>query len=75
MTADTAGSIIDTVIGIYVREGDELVQVACVDDVFDEDGGGSFQAAVSWDSVAGQTYLIQVGGFGGGSGQLRLVVR
>jgi hypothetical protein len=75
MTADTAGSVIDTVIGIYVREGDALVQVACVDDVFDEDGGGSFQAAVTWDSVAGQTYLIQVGGFGGGSGQLRLVVR
>ena len=46
-----------------------------MDDVFGPDGSISFQAAVTWDSVAGVTYLIQLGGFGGQTGQLKLVVR
>ena len=75
MTADSAGSLIDTVMGVYVRQGTTIAQVGCVDDVFHPDGSVSFQAAVTWDSVAGVTYLIQLGGFGGQTGQLKLVVR
>jgi hypothetical protein len=75
LTADTAGSDFDTILGVYVRDGDDLVQVGCVDDVFDEETGGSLQASVTWASEAGVTYLLQAGGFAGQTGNLVLVVR
>jgi hypothetical protein len=56
---------------VYVDEGGELVQVACVDDVDDVD---PLQAQVTIDTVAGETYYIQAGGFGGASGTLVLTV-
>ena len=76
LTADTAGSDFDTVLGVYVQDGADLVQVGCVDDVFDpETGEVTFQANITWDSEAGVTYLIQAGGYAGSTGTLQLVVR
>jgi hypothetical protein len=84
ITVDTAGTRFDTVMAVYVMEGDELVEIACVDDVDFEPIGGSFQAAISGPTEEGVTYWIQVGGFknpeifGGGeaqSGRLKLEVR
>jgi hypothetical protein len=69
LTADTAGSDFDTVLGVYVQDGSDLVQVGCIDDV------DILQAVITWDSEAGVTYLIQAGGFGGSTGNLVLVVR
>ena len=74
---DTTGSNFDTVVAAYVMEGDELVEIACADDVFDE--GISLQAVLEGDTVEGLTYWIQVGGWGGifgvpQSGRLRVEV-
>lgn len=60
LTIDTTGSDFDTVVGVYDTS---LDQVACVDDVEDVTDF-SLQAAVTVDTVPGQTYLVQVGGFG-----------
>ena len=69
VTVTTAGSSFDTVLGIYVDDGGVLTQVGCVDDVED-----SLQAEITVDTIAGQTYYIQAGGFGGQSGDLVLAV-
>jgi hypothetical protein len=63
---DTTGSNFDTMIAVYVMEGDELVELACADDVFDE--GISLQAVLEGDTVEGVTYWIQVGGWGAAFG-------
>ena len=84
ITVDTAGTRFHTVIAVYVMEGDQLVEIACVDDVNFEPIGTTFQAAISGPTEEGVTYWIQVGGFknpeifGGGeaqSGRLKLEVR
>jgi hypothetical protein len=84
VTIDTAGTRFDTVLAVYVMEGDELVEIACVDDVFVDPIGTTFQAAISGPTQEGVTYWIQVGGFknpeifGGGeaqSGRLKVEVR
>jgi hypothetical protein len=74
MTADTAGSYFDTVLAVYEEGASGLEQVVCVDDVAD---GEDFTllARASWESEAGTTYWIQVGGFGESAGRLQLVVR
>lgn len=64
VTIDTAGTSFDTVIGVYA--GAELSPVTCVDDVF---LGITFeartlQAAVTFETVPGETYYVQIGGFG-----------
>lgn len=80
MTFDTAGSNFDTVVAVYVMEGDELVEIACVDDVFGDPAGISLQAAITGPTEEGVTYWIQVGGWGveffgeGQSGRLRVAV-
>jgi hypothetical protein len=63
LTFDTAGSGFDTVLAVYVVEGGEFVEIACVDDVFFDPIGLTFQAAISGPSEEGVTYWIQVGGF------------
>lgn len=63
LTFDTAGSGFDTVLAVYVVEGGEFVEIACVDDVFFDPIGITFQAAISGPSEEGVTYWIQVGGF------------
>jgi hypothetical protein len=72
VTVDTAGSDFDTVVGVYVLQGEELVQVGCVDDVFVEEEGGTLQARLTVATEAEVTYLIQAGGYGGSTGQLEL---
>jgi hypothetical protein len=62
VTVSTSGSNFDTILGVYVADGETIQQVDCVDDVFGE--GVSLQAEVTWDTAPGQTYLIQAGGFG-----------
>jgi hypothetical protein len=44
-----------------------------VDDVVDPTF--TLQARVTIDTVAGVTYYVQAGGFGGSTGRLQLVVR
>ena len=74
MTADTAGSLFDTVLAVYEEGAAGPEQIVCVDDVFGETSFSS-QARVSWDSDAGARYWIQAGGYLDGAGRLRLVVR
>ena len=62
VTISTAGSHFDTIVGVYSSNGDDLEQIACVDDVFDV--GFSLQAEVTWNTESGVTYLVQAGGFG-----------
>ena len=80
VTIDTAGSGFDTVIAVYTEAADgslELVDGACVDDVSLEPVGRTLQAAVTFETDDGTTYLIQVGGFPDDDnwGTLRLSVR
>jgi hypothetical protein len=63
ITVDTAGSHFDTVMAVYVMDGGDLVEIACVDDVFLDPIGSTFQAAISGPTEQGETYWIQVGGF------------
>lgn len=73
MTVDSAGSDFDTVMGVYVMVDGVMANIACVDDVFET--GFSFQAAATFDTEPGTTYYIQVGGYGGQYGHLKLAVR
>jgi hypothetical protein len=68
VTVSTAGSDYDTVLGVYRLEGDGLVPLACVDDVFEPEF--SLQAEVTLLTDAGATYLIQAGGFFDSTGKL-----
>ena len=74
ITLDTAGSDFDTVAAVYTSDGSAWEEVACVDDVPVGSIGLSFQSAVTWESVAGVTYYVQVGGFDGEFGRLRIAV-
>lgn len=73
VTVDTAGSNFDTIVGVYAGSPGSLTQVGCVDDVSDPEF--SFQARITVDTVAGTTYYVQAGGFGGSTGRLQLVAR
>jgi hypothetical protein len=80
VTVDTAGSDFDTVIAVYTADGAggfTPVPDACVDDVAVEPIGATLQAAVTFDTVAGTTYYIQIGGFPESFpyGNLRVAVR
>ena len=74
LTVDTAGSDFDTVAGVYVMEGDELVQVACLDDNEDETGFRNV-VALTFETMADTTYYVQIGGFGGQYGHLKVALR
>ena len=63
VTIDTAGTNFDTVIGLFQRDGTDYTELACDDDVFYQPVGSTFQAALTFDTVAGRTYYIEVGGF------------
>ena len=70
ITVDTAGSTFDTMVAVYLVEGDKVgPQVGCVDDV-DE----SLQARITFETVADASYLVQTGGFGGETGDLNVSV-
>ena len=72
MTVDTAGSNFDTIAGVYTGSPGSLTQIGCVDDVFDP--AFSLQARLTVDTVAGETYYVQAGGFGGSTGRLLLTI-
>ncbi|WP_129336462.1 hypothetical protein [Cellulomonas endophytica] len=59
----TAGSAYDTTIAVHVAGPDGPEQVAC-----DDDGGEDLTSVVVLEVVAGRTYLVQVGAYGGGPG-------
>ncbi len=63
VTIDTAGSNFDTVIGVFERDGADYSELACNDDVIYEPVGSTFQAALTFDTVAGHTYYVEVGGY------------
>ncbi len=80
VTVDTAGSDYDTVIAVYTSDGAggfTPVPGACLDDVPIEPIGRTLQAAVTWDTVAGTTYYVQIGGYPQSFtyGNLRVAVR
>ena len=80
LTVDTAGSDYDTVVAVYTSDGSggfSPVPGACVDDVPVQPIGRTLQAAVTWDSTAGTTYYVQIGGFPQSFtyGNLRVAVR
>ena len=60
VTIDTAGSNFDTVVAVY---DEELVELACNDDVEFDPIGFTFQGAVTVDTTEGATYYVQAGGF------------
>ena len=80
MTIDTSGSNFDTVVAAYVLEGDELLEVACIDDLILDPVGASYQAVLTLPTEDGRTYWIQAGGFdlffldAAESGRLRLAL-
>jgi len=67
---DTDGSDYDTVLGVYT--GDSLAALSLL--ACDDDSGAGVQSLVSFAAIAGTTYWIQAGGFGGNSGNLVLDV-
>lgn len=69
VTVSTHGSNFDTVLAVYA-DGDLTVPLECVDDVFEE--SFSLQAELTWETEPGGTYLVQVGGFAGEYGLLKL---
>jgi hypothetical protein len=71
VTVDTGGSTFNTVLGVYAREGDGLVEVACVDDLF----GETLQARATFPTEADRVYLLQIGGYAGQFGNVRVTVR
>lgn len=81
ITIDTGGSDFDTVAAVFEPVADGINEIACDDDVDFVPIGTSYQAVVTFDSVAGVDYLVEVGGivrfFDGDaeSGRLRLTVR
>ena len=80
VTIDTAGSDFDTVVAVYTADGSggfTPVPDACVDDVPLDPTGRTLQAAVTFDTVAGTVYYVQIGGFPDSFryGNLRVAVR
>ncbi len=79
VTIDTAGSDFDTVIAVYTSSGGTFTPVAgaCVDDIPVVPVGRSLQSAVTFNTVAGTSYYVQIGGFPESFpyGNLRVAVR
>lgn len=70
ITVDTAGSGFDTMIAVYVADGDPVgASIGCVDDV-DE----GLEARITFDTAADASYFVQTGGFGGSTGDLSVLV-
>jgi hypothetical protein len=80
ITIDTAGSDYDTVIAVYTSNGAgglTPLPNGCVDDVALQPAGRTLQASVTFGSILGVTYYVQIGGFPEGFpyGNLRVSVR
>ena len=70
ITVDTAGSTFATMVGVYESDGEMVgAQVDCVDDIDD-----SLEARITFETASDASYLIQTGGFAGGTGDLNVSV-
>ena len=70
ITVDTGGSGFDTIVAVYVAEGDAVgASVGCVDDV-DE----GLEARITFDTAADASYFVQTGGFAGSTGDLSILI-
>jgi len=61
---DTAGSSFDTALAVYQKQGGELLEIACADDV-EQDypfPTETLQAQLDVRTTAGATYYVQVAG-------------
>lgn len=74
VTVDTSGSRFDTAIAIYTKDNGTFTEVACDDDVIDGSVQVSLQSRITFDTELGVTYFVQVGGFAGEFGRLRVKV-
>ncbi len=69
VTFDTCGSTYNTVVGAFTGSCSALTPVACNDDAGSSDPAcGSTQSRVSFDVLAGQTYLVEVAQYGAPAG-------
>jgi hypothetical protein len=75
LTVSPRRSNFDTAIAVYTGGPGAFEEIGCVDDLIGEHGQLSLQGALTFETEAGQTYWVQVGGFAGEYGQLRLSVR
>ena len=80
VTVDTAGSDYDTVMAVYTSDGAggfTPVPGLCIDDVPVQPIGRTLQAALTWNTVAGTVYYVQIGGYPQSFtyGNLRVAVR
>ncbi|HZA32910.1 MAG TPA: hypothetical protein VE462_15500 [Propionibacteriaceae bacterium] len=71
---DTAGSSFDTALAVYEKEGGELLEIACADDVEQDDPfpTETLQAQLDVPTTAGRTYYVQVAGVYADYGRLVL---
>ncbi len=63
ITIDLSGSLYDTGMAVYSGDCGALTELDC-----DDDGGTGLDSLVSFNATAGTTYLVQIGGFNGASG-------
>jgi hypothetical protein len=63
ITVNTAGSNFDTLIAVYLLGDEGFEEIACIDDVEFEPIGATFQAALTFDTVEGVIYYVQIGGY------------
>ena len=71
---DTAGSSFDTALAVYQKQGGELLEIACADDV-EQDypfPTETLQAQLDVRTTAGATYYVQVAGVYADYGRLAL---
>jgi hypothetical protein len=75
LTLSTSRSNFDTALAVYAGEPGALEEIGCNDDLIGEHGQLSLQGPLTFETEAGETYWVQVGGYAGEYGQLRLSVR
>jgi hypothetical protein len=64
LSTSPQSTTVDTVLAVYKSTDNGLVQVAC-----DDDGNGGLFSALTFTAAAGVSYYIQIGGYGGQTGQ------
>lgn len=73
VVAHTVGSDFDTMIAVFRQDGDSLTALACNDDASPWGYAGT-ESLVRFVAEPGRTYLFQVGGYDGQSGNLSFAV-
>lgn len=72
VTLDPAGSSFNTVLAVYEMQNGGLTEVGCIDDAGFGTHNPTLQAPLTVATEEGGTYYVQVGGFAGQYGRLRL---